>query len=571
MSHLWDKGDVMKKRILIGAESFEDIIAGDYFYVDKTPFINELLDNRGKTTLITRPRRFGKTLNMSMLEYFFDINMDSASLFDGLKIMEKSDIINRYMNKYPVVSLTLKNVELDSYKNSITRLKSIVSLIYRQNRYLCESGALDKIQRKKFKRYWLEKAKAEELQYSLYFLTECLYAHHNKRTIVLVDEYDTPIDTSAREGYYEDMIKFMRVFLGDVFKSNKFLEFGVLTGIQRISKESLLSSFNNPKISGIMDKDFPTSFGFTEDEVRSACETYGLGKKFVEVEEWYNGYRFGGCDIYNPWSITGFLDNSQFKNYWVNTGGITILQDIFAKGTQGLRDDMAGLMTGTPVKMKYVEKIKYPIPYKNDDIFWSMLLNTGYIKPCAGSEGDDFYAELVNKEVKNIFTDCIEGWLSDGEYETPKIIKKFVDCLLNGDAGGVSEILNKDLLNNPSCHDFKEENSYHMFIYGILLAVSGDYTVYSNPETGKGRSDCLIKPMDKRKPAIAIEFKHKTKNNKNLKKEAQIGLSQIEDKAYIHNLKSEGYSNIYKYGIAFHKKNCEVVMQGINSHGINGF
>ena len=559
----------MKKNILTGAESFEKIITGNYFYVDKTLFIKELLENKGDVTLITRPRRFGKTLNLSTLEHFFDVNMDSRSLFDGLKIMEHKDIVEKYLNKYPVISLTLKDVEEDTWNDCMENMRFLVSDLYKQHLHILEQNTLDETDREMFLLYRSGKTTESRLKSALKFLTACLYQHYKKRVIVLIDEYDTPITNALMEGYYEKMIKFMRSFLGGVFKTNKCLEFGVLTGVQRISKESLVSSFNNPMVCGIMNKPFATCFGFTGEEVKEACEMYDVGDMFEKVEEWYNGYRFGGYDIYNPWSIIGYLKENEFKNYWVNTGGIRILQDIFFKGSASLKDDMAGLLTDTPIKMKYIEHITYPIVYERDDLFWSMLLNTGYIKPCAGATEGVFYAELVNREVKNIFADCIDLWFRRQQNPIPEIIQKFVNCLLSGDTKGVSDTLNKELLNNPSCHDFKEENSYHMFIFGILLAVSGDYTVYSNAESGKGRSDCMIKPVDKDNYAVVIEFKHCKGEpacssgdcNDPLKEEAKKGLKQIEEKSYIHQLKNEGYMRIYKYGIAFHKKNCEVAME----------
>ncbi|MCL2072813.1 MAG: ATP-binding protein [Marinilabiliaceae bacterium] len=573
----------MRKPILTGAESFEKIIEGNYFYIDKTLFIKELLENKGDVTLITRPRRFGKTLNMSMLQHFFDMNKDGKSLFGGLKIMEYKDIVENHLNKYPVVSFTLKNVNFSTYEQSIEKIKSIVSSIYQEKLYLFERNGLNEFKKKKFYRYCSEETTEAELQDALLFLTECLYTYHKKRVIVLLDEYDRPIDSAYMKGYYTDMIGFMRGFMGNVFKTNNYLEFGVLTGVQRISKESLISEFNNPLVCGITDKLFASCFGFTENEVKEACQMYGLGDNFEEVEKSYNGYRFGGQAIYNPWSIVGFLKENECKDFWANTGSMDILSDIFFKGSPALKDDIAALLTDKPIKMKYVEHIKYPISYKNDNIFWSMLLNAGYIKPCAGATEKRFYAELVNLEVKNVLSDCIEYWFDTQENQTPKVIQQFVNCLLNGDKEGVSETLNKDLLNNPSCHDFKEENSYHMFIFGILLAVSADYVVYSNPESGKGRSDCLIKPKDKEKYAVVVEFKHcrdelvfssdknassstkparsTAKINEILKKEAQIGLKQIEDKVYIHNLKKEGYTKIYKYGIAFYKKTCVVEME----------
>jgi hypothetical protein len=358
------------------------------------------------------------------------------------------------------------------------------------------------------------------------------------------------------------MIGFMRGFMGDVFKTNDYLEFGVLTGVQRISKESLFSCFNNPVIYGIMSNILASCFGFTEEEVKNACEVYGVGDMFEKVKRWYDGYRFGKQqDMYNPWSIINFLNENEFKDYWTYTGSMDILQDIFFKGSVDLKTDMAGLLTDKPVKMQYEEHISYPIEYVNDDIFWSMLLNAGYLKPCAGSTEESLHVELVNKEVKNAFKRCIKLWFNRQQSAIQKTIQEFVNYLLKGDDEGVKTTLNNELLNNPSCHDFKEENSYHMFIFGILLAVAGDYTVYSNPESGKGRSDCLIKPNDKLQYAVVVEFKHERNESYNLKKAAGEGIKQIGKKGYIHNVVKEGYERIYKCCMAFHKKNCEVAME----------
>jgi len=498
---------------------------------------------------------------MSMLRHFFDVNMDSKTLFDGLKIMDHKDIVEKHLNKYPVVFLTLKNVELSTFKNSVERIRLLVSGLYGQNRYMFESDRLDERQKELFYTLFLGKSTDVELQSALLFLTEFLYTYHKKRVIVLLDEYDAPINNALMKGYYKEMIEFMRDFLGSVFKTNDYLEFGVLIGVQRISQESLVSGFNNPKVCGIVDDEFSTCYGFTEEEVISACEQYGYGDSFAEVQQWYDGYRFGNQDMYNPWSIVQYLSRGKLRNYWVNTGSMTILQDIFFKGSVSLKNDLAGLLTGTPIKMRYVEHITYPILYENDDIFWSMLLNTGYIKPCAGHTDTNFYAELVNMEVRNQFADCIDLWFKRQQKAIHRTIQEFVNYLLIGDTQGVSDTLNNELLNNPSCFDFKEENSYHMFIFGILLAVSGDYIVYSNPESGKGRSDCLIKPVDKEKYAVVVEFKHERDEYCDLKELAQEGLKQIEEKAYIHNLKREGYARMFKYGIAFHKKRCEVAME----------
>ena len=552
----------MKKQILVGVESFEEIREGDFFYVDKSLFIKELMKKRGKVTLITRPRRFGKTLNMSMLRSFFDITRDSKTFFDGLAIAEHSDICEKHMNKYPVVSLTLKNIEEPTYEQSINVLRNLISEIFQQNLYLYESGKLNERQRKDFYAFFDKAASEEELKTALLFLTSCLYTYHKKRVIVLMDEYDSPIDSAERRGYYPKMIDFMRGFLGSVFKTNDYLEFGVLTGVQRISKEGLFSSFNNPKIRGVLDADFATCFGFTENEVVDTCEMYEISGNYNDVKSWYDGYRIGGQDMYNPWSITMYLDSQIIENYWVNTGSTQIFKDMFIQGDNRLRDDLAGLLTGAPIEMSLADQITYPIKYASSNTFWTLLLHAGYLKPCNGAKGGVFQAELVNMEVSDTFSYFAKEWLKGERESILEPLREFINCLLSGDDDGVKNVLSDDLLNNPGSYDYISENSYHMFIYGMLLAVSGRYTVHSNQESGKGRSDCLIKPVDKNTAAVVIEFKHLKSEPENLKEEAQKALGQIEEKAYIHNLKVEGYGQIYKYGIAFHKKTCEVTMEG---------
>ncbi|MCL2813502.1 MAG: ATP-binding protein [Oscillospiraceae bacterium] len=555
----------MKKQIVIGVEFFDKVIEGNHLYIDKTLLIKELLENRGDVTLITRPRRFGKTLNMSMLRCFFDAGKNNRHLFEGLKIMEHADIVEKHMGQYPVVFFTLKDVEEKTFDIAVGKIKYLISEIYGQNMYICESGKLDETDKEKFMLFRSGKASESEMKSSLRFLTSCLYAYYGKRAIVLIDEYDAPINNSLEEGYYREMVKFMRGFLGSAFKSNEHLEFGVLTGVQRISKEGLVSGFNNPKVCGITDDEFAGCYGFTEEEVKSVCGQYGYGDRFDDVKRWYDGYRFGRMvDMYNPWSITNFLRDGRFRNYWANTASLTILRDIFFLGSDSLKDDMAGLLTGKPVQMRYDEHVTYPIVYKSNDAFWSMLLNAGYLKPCTDSEDDRFFAELVNREVKDTFARCVEYWLKDRQNAVHMAIQEFAGCLLAGDAGGVGRVLNDSLLNNPSCHDFKEENSYHMFIYGILLAVSKDCAVLSNRETGKGRADCVIKPADKSQGAVVVEFKHVRDEPAELRAEAQRGLEQIEERVYVHELKQEGYKKVLLYGIAFHKKYCEIAFGKTN-------
>ena len=557
------------KQIRIGIESFEKIIDGGYFYVDKTLFIKELLENMGEVTLITRPRRFGKTLNMNMLKCFFDIRSPSPApssndrirrLFKGLKIMEHGGIVEEHMGKHPVVFLTLREVEEPSYDGSIEVIRRLVSELYERNLYIYESGKLGERQKSVFYSLYMGSATDTQLKSALQFLTSCLHAYYGKRAVVLVDEYDAPINTAYLKGYYPEMIEFMRGFMGSVFKSNPFLEFGVLTGILRISKEGMMSSFNNPFVRGVMDKEFAECFGFTEDEVKDACRAYGLADNYDVVKKWYNGYRFGGRDMYNPWSITSYLIDKEIGPYWVNTASTELFADVFHKGDDSLRESLAGLITGATVDMSLRDEITYPIDYSNSDALWTLLLYAGYIKPCNGAKKSRFAAELVNLEISELFADRAKEWLGKMQPTISKAIQGFAGCLLRGDEEGVRRALNDDLLNNPSCYDYKEENSYHMFIFGMLLALSEGYTVHSNPESGKGRSDCLIMPVEKNEPAVVIEFKHRCEDGADLRAAAEEGLRQIEEKAYVHSLKQEGYAKIYKYSIAFHKKNCEIAM-----------
>ena len=417
----------MGKQVMVGVESFDELIEEDYFYVDKTLLIKELMEKRGKVTLITRPRRFGKTLNMSMLKSFFDMSRDNNHLFSDLKIMAHGNIVEKHMGKYPVIFMTLKDVEENSFDRSVGRIRELVSEVFDSYLFVHESGILNERQRDRFHALYMGKATEPDLKSAMKFLTECLHAYYKKGTVILIDEYDAPINNALIEGYYTEMIKFMRGFLGSAFKGNNYLGFGVLTGVQRVSKEGLVSGFNNPKVCGIVDDEFSDCYGFTEEEVVAACKQYGYGDRFCDVKKWYDGYRFGDRDMYNPWSIAQFLSRGKLQNYWANTGGISVLDDMFSKGSASLKNDIAGLLTDAPIKMAYDAHITYPIEYKNDNAFWSLLLNAGYLKPCAGSSGDTFYAELVNREVKDTFRSRIDLWFRRQQGEIRTTILEFVD------------------------------------------------------------------------------------------------------------------------------------------------
>ena len=574
----------MKKPLPIGNEFFDKLISNGLYYVDKTLYIKELLDNRKEVTLITRPRRFGKTLNMSTLECFFDITHDNRKLFDGLKIMEHTDIVDKYMNKYPVVFITLKDVEASTYDDSIFMLKELMASTYLWHKYLLDSNRLNDSQKDDFNRILLRKATEIEIMLSLKKLMEYLYIHHGeKRAILLIDEYDAPINYAELEGFYSDMIKFMRGFFGKSMKSNRYLEFAVITGVQRIAKEGLFSELNNLSVRGIIDEQYEDCFGFTKDEVEAACEYFGAGDSMDEIEEFYDGYRFGQKSLYNPWSIVNYLESGRLEAYWVNTGSLSILENIFAKGTVSLKAAMEGLLMDMPITMKLSQHITYPINYDDTDLFWTLLYNAGYIKHQKGTQSrinKAFTAELVNLEVKESFRMCINNWMQRQPHGFSASLYEFLRALLGGRAEHIQTVLNDKLLQSLSYHDMIKENSFHMFILGMLQAVGDEYVIRSNRESGQGRADCVMRPVgirgtaDASHGAVVMEFKHvKPEKGKKLTKgsvarEAAAALRQIDEKGYAKELKAEGYETVYQYGIAFGGKLCVVEMRE-NRFGIN--
>ena len=558
----------MKKKLPIGWEFFDILITEGYHYVDKTLFIKELLDYGSYITVITRPRRFGKTLNLSMLSCFFDIRRDSRELFSGLKIMELEEITGKHMNKYPVIFLSLKDVAAPTYEGSMTLFANVISDLYERHSYLIESGKLSFAQTETFRKYNHKTASHVELMLSLLQLTQILYSYHKQRVVVLLDEYDAPIDNSEVSGFYGQMIEFMRGFMGSVFKSNEALKFAVITGVQRISQQGLFSKLNNPKICGIIRKEFSDCFGFTEEEVACLCTEYGAGNSMDEIKAFYDGYRFGERDMYNPWSIIMYLAEQRLGLHWVNTGSLSVLRNIFIKGSMDLREKAENLLLGIPISMRLTDHITYPIDYSDSNLFWTMLYNAGYIKHLNGAsdEDDRFYAELVNEEVRAAFRLCINDWLQSREGGLSDGIEEFIGALQKGDAPGMQKALNNKLLISPSYHDMINENSYHMFTLGILQVLGGKYVIRSNREEGEGRADCVLRPKDKNMPSLIIEFKHVKEDKagdadakiEDIRKAARAALRHIKSRGYTAELTDEGYGTVYKYGIAFNGKYCIV-------------
>ena len=555
---------IMKKALPVGIDLFEDMITGEYYYIDKTLFIKEILDNKSKVNLITRPRRFGKTLNMSMLKCFFDMHQDNVHLFDGLAIMRERNIVAYCQNQYPVIFLSLKGIKGTTFESSLSLLMQLISSLYIKSGYLLDSDVLMAAEKAKINMYLSEKASKEELMVSLKELMGYLYAHHKKKVIVAIDEYDAPIDNAEIEGFYPEMVKFMRGFLGDALKTNEYLEFSVITGVQRIAKEGLFSDLNNPSVCGISDDVFTDCFGFTEEEVYTACNYYDMPGDMKEIKAFYNGYLFGKKDIYNPWSILNYLKMRKLDAYWINTASMGILKNIFEKGNYELKAAMEGLLMDEPVKMRRGNHITYPIRYQKSNSIWTLLLNAGYLKikdVLSDSLIPEYTAILVNNEVKEAFRYCIWEWMNESEEVFAEGLTDFIKALTSGDSEGMGATLNQRLLYSPSYYDMVSENSFHMFILGILQVVGGTYMIRSNREEHRGRADCTMRPYDKSKAAVVIEFKHvkeKDATEDKIARAAKEGLAQIKGKNYAADMKAEGYTTIYEYGIAFNGKYCVV-------------
>ena len=554
----------MKKSLPIGIDLFEDMITEDYFYIDKTLFIKEILDFKSKVTLITRPRRFGKTLNMSMLKCFLDIHQEQQELFAGFKIMQYQDIVKAYQNKHPVIFLSLKSIKEPTYEESMISLGKLISNLYYEYQYIYDSGILYEGQKKDFSNITMKEANPTELKYSLKELMGYLYAYHKKKVIIIIDEYDAPIDNAEIEGFYPEMVKFMRGFLGDALKTNEYLEFGVVTGVQRIAKEGLFSDLNNLSICSILDEVFTESFGFTEEEVYAACKYYDMQDDMKEIKAFYDGYLFGKKEIYNPWSILNYLKMRKLDAYWINTASMGILKNIFAKGNYELKVAMEGLLMDEPVKMRIGNHITHPIRYQKSNAIWTLLLNAGYLKirdVLSDALIPEYTAVLVNNEVKEAFRYCIWEWISESEEVFAEGLTDFIKALTSGDGKGMETALNEGLLYSPSYYDMISENSFHMFILGILQVVGGTYMIRSNREEYKGRADCTMRPHDKNKAVVVIEFKHvkdKDAAEDMIVQSAIEGLKQIREKSYAADMKVEGYTTVYEYGIAFSGKYCVV-------------
>ena len=545
----------------VGLDNFREMIAREYYFVDKTKFIKELLDSNAMVTLITRPRRFGKTLAMRMLQEFFDINAAGRDTFKGLNISRAGEKYMQHRGKYPVIFLQLKNVAAGDFEKSFAFLKAIIARLYREYAFLEESPALTGDEKEYYVRVrrGREHCTYDDLAMSLGNLTDMLYRHYGIRPIVLIDEYDAPIQHAWEDGYYEDMIRFMRQFYSEVLKGNEALEFAVLTGVLRVAKESIFSGLNNLKVCSVLSGEYSDIFGFTGEEVAKMAVDLQQEDKLPEIKAWYDGYTFGGTEIYNPWSVIMYFDaGCKPAPYWVNTSGNGIVKQMFKFSGQEGADDLQSLMDGGSVFKQLREGVVYANIGDRIDDLYSILLMTGYLK-CVGLMeklyGEEAELRIPNKEIRSLFgREILENFIAAGSVSR---LGRMLDAMVSGHGYIFESVLSGIVRNNVSYHDAANgESFYHGMMLGFCVLLKDTHIVQSNRESGYGRFDLALIPTDRRYYGVILEFK-RAADEAQLEEKALEALAQIEELSYIAEFEQRQIEKVWKYGIAFcGKKVC---------------
>ena len=535
-----------------------------FYYIDKTKLIEQLLDNWGKVNLFTRPRRFGKTLNMSMLRAFFEIGTD-PTLFDGLYISKNQSLCGQYMGKYPVIFISLKGVDGMTFEEAVVRTTTIVKTEARRHYYLKDSSKLVNEEIDQFEQ--LLSGKAEDITDSIRLLSELLYRHYEQKVIILIDEYDVPLDKAFQNGYYHEMVKLMRGILGQALKTNDFLQFAVLTGCLRISKESIFTGLNNFKVLSILDARFDEQFGFTDGEVKKLLADYGFSSYFAEVKEWYNGYHFGNADIYCPWDVINYVDQLKYdqtaipQDYWSNSSGNAIVRSLIDKADIQTKNEIERLIAGEYIEKEISQELTYDEIDNKIENLWSVLFTTGYLTQHGRTENGKYRLTIPNKEIRNLFTRQIREWFRDVSQKDGEKLNVFCNAFVEKNPDKIEQIFSDYLWNTISIRDTagskeRKENFYH----GILLGLLGYKTTWltkSNAESGTGYSDILVEVPDNR-TGIVVELKYAEDGD--METACAKALTQIDEKNYIMKLKQDGMRNFIKYGIACYKKDCKVVL-----------
>lgn len=560
-------------KLPVGIENFEEIRNDGFYYADKTGLIEQLLNQWGKVNLFTRPRRFGKTLNMSMLRYFFEIGTDPA-LFDGLYISQNKKLCEEYLGKFPVVFLSLKNVDGLTYERAVYRLTELVGMEAERFSFLSESAKLAENEKD---RYWALTAlqdgrftmSEDVLISSLQVLSQLLYRHFGKKVIVLIDEYDVPLDKAFQHGYYRQMAALIRGLFGQVLKTNDSLQFAVLTGCLRVSKESIFTGLNNFKVLSITDARFDEQFGFTEEEVRKLLAFYHLESHLSEVKNWYDGYRFGNADIFCPWDVIGHVDRlmedpeAEPQPYWINTSGNDLVKRFIDKADKTTRDEIERLMTGGTIEKEIRMELTYEEIDRSIDNLWSVLFTTGYLTLEGEPEHGICRLRIPNEEVREVFRYQIRELFRESVMKNTAELEIFWRAFSDGEGKVIEEQLNRLLGNSISVFDTRgdrreRENSYHTFLLGMLVG-NAAWGVKSNRETGEGFADLLVE-TENPDAGIIIELKSVDRLSE-LDEACRQAIAQIHERRYDRTLRDEGRDDILAYGIAFYKKRCRVAVE----------
>lgn len=563
-------------KLPVGIDDFRKLRESHFYYVDKTRLIEQLLLNWSEVTLFTRPRRFGKTLNMSMLKSFFDIGTDKA-LFDGLYISGNKELCDEYMGKYPVIFLSLKGVEGLTYEEAFEAFVRIMGKEVNRVSFLADSDKLTQIEREQYKGLTIMKNgrlafDKEKLISSLQLLSQLLYKHYGKKTVILIDEYDVPLDKAFQNGYYNEMVSLIRGLFGQALKTNEFLQFAVLTGCLRISKESIFTGLNNFKVMSITDSRFDEQFGFTDSEVKKLLSDYGMDSHFDEVKEWYDGYHFGRADVYCPWDVINHADHlrddsdAKPQTYWINSSGNSLVRRLINRADSSTKDEIERLIAGEAIEKVIRQDLTYDEIENSIDNIWSVLFTTGYLTKIGevklpDSESYAYMLVIPNKEVREVFVLQIQEWFKAvvaNDNDTMKLLSK---AILDKDEAILARQLNIvmgrmiSILDTKAPDDMKE-NFYHGLLLGLLRGSNPDWLIKSNRESGDGFSDILIKPENP-DLGIVIEVKY-AKEFKGLDAACDVAMAQIKQKRYDETLRDEGRCDILAYGIAFCRKRCRV-------------
>ena len=559
---------MLKKRLPVGIENFEKIRRDGFYYVDKTDLIKELLENWGEVNLCTRPRRFGKTLNMSMFQCFFEIGCDK-SLFDGMRIVAESTLCDTYMRKFPVISISLKGIDAADYETARNLMVKVVNEEARRFQFLTESSRLTDTDKMLFGQLLQKEMDDETLFCSLRELTELLRKHYEKQVIVLIDEYDVPLDKAFQNGYYKEMVSLIRGMLGQALKTNEFLQFAVLTGCLRVSKESIFTGLNNFKVLSITDNRFDEQFGFTDAEVEQLLAAYNLTDHLEETKAWYDGYRFGDADVYCPWDVINHVDvlrsnpSAKPQAYWINTSGNALVKLFIEMADKSTRDELERLVAGEAIEKHIRLELTYDEIDSSIDNLWSVLFTTGYLTQKGVTEDGAYKLVIPNQEIREVYKLQIQEWFKKKVFADTEQLQSFWQAFAMGDSEAVELFLNRTLSNSISVFDAKgrdaeRENSYHMLLVG-LLAGKADWLVRSNVEAGEGFADIIVE-TDDLDDGVIVELKY-AQTMTAMEKSCAKALAQIRAKRYAEYLHNNGREKVLLYGIAFCKKRCRVVAE----------